>query len=108
MSTDGWLSTVVENTWVLDVGMVVFLLIMVVNTPPKVSMPRDKGHVEEEYVFHFALEYAGLDGCADCYGFIGVYALGRFFVEFIADQGLSDPEYGRSRRPGESYRCRQW
>ena len=43
ISTDGWLSLAVENTWLLDVGIVVFLLIIVVNTPPSVSIPRDNG-----------------------------------------------------------------
>ena len=43
ISTEGWLSLAVENTWLLDVGIVVFLLIIVVNTPPKVSIPKDNG-----------------------------------------------------------------
>ena len=43
MSTDGWLSAAVENTWLFLVGIVVFLSIKVVDTPPKVSIPKDNG-----------------------------------------------------------------
>ncbi len=38
-----WLSSAVENTCCALVGMVVFLLISLVITPPSVSMPRDSG-----------------------------------------------------------------
>lgn len=38
-----WLSAAVENTWLFLVGMVVLRLIMRVNTPPSVSMPRLSG-----------------------------------------------------------------
>mmetsp|Transcript_12981 Transcript_12981/g.23786 ORF Transcript_12981/g.23786 Transcript_12981/m.23786 type:complete len:401 (+) Transcript_12981:247-1449(+) len=41
--TWGWLSTAVEKVCCFLVGMVVFLLIRRVKTPPRVSMPRDKG-----------------------------------------------------------------
>ena len=43
MSTAGWLSAAVENTSFLDVGIVVFLGINVVITPPNVSSPSDNG-----------------------------------------------------------------
>ena len=43
ISTEGWLSTAVENTWLFLVGMVVFLSISLVATPPRVSIPRDRG-----------------------------------------------------------------
>ena len=43
MSTDGWLSAAVENTWDLEVGIVVLRSIIRVNTPPIVSIPRDNG-----------------------------------------------------------------
>ena len=43
ISTDGWLSAAVENTWDLDVGIVVLRSIIRVNTPPIVSIPRDNG-----------------------------------------------------------------
>ena len=43
ISTEGWLSTAVENTCDFLVGMVVFLSISLVATPPRVSMPRDRG-----------------------------------------------------------------
>ena len=43
MSTDGWLSAAVEKIWLFLVGIVVFLSIKVVDTPPKVSIPNDNG-----------------------------------------------------------------
>ncbi len=48
----------------------------------------ERGHVQQEDVFDFAFEDAGLDSCAYGYGFVRVYALGRFFAEFIFNQGL--------------------
>ncbi len=41
--TADWLSSAVEKVWLFFVGIVVFLSINLVNTPPKVSMPRDNG-----------------------------------------------------------------
>ena len=41
--TIGWLSTAVENTCDLRAGMVVFLSMILVKTPPAVSTPRDSG-----------------------------------------------------------------
>ena len=43
ISTAGWLSAAVENTWLLLVGIVVFLGIRTVITPPNVSIPSDNG-----------------------------------------------------------------
>ena len=43
MVTAGWLSSAVEKVWANRVGMVVFLVIILVMTPPRVSMPRDSG-----------------------------------------------------------------
>ena len=42
-STNGWLSTAVEKTWPFLQGMVVFLWMILVNTPPAVSTPSDSG-----------------------------------------------------------------
>lgn len=36
-------SAAVEYTWVFLIGMVVFLSMILLNTPPRVSIPRDKG-----------------------------------------------------------------
>jgi len=36
-------SAAVEKVWLFLVGMVVFLLINLVNTPPKVSIPSERG-----------------------------------------------------------------
>lgn len=36
-------SAAVEYTWVFLMGMVVFLSIILLKTPPMVSIPRDKG-----------------------------------------------------------------
>ena len=41
--TAGWLSTAVENTWDFLTGIVVFFSIILVNTPPRVSIPNDNG-----------------------------------------------------------------
>ena len=43
ISTLGWLSAAVENTWLLLVGIVVLRLMIGVATPPRVSMPRVSG-----------------------------------------------------------------
>ena len=43
MSTLGWLSDAVEKIWVWLVGMVVLRLIILVATPPRVSIPSDSG-----------------------------------------------------------------
>ncbi|OPZ62898.1 MAG: hypothetical protein BWY85_01931 [Firmicutes bacterium ADurb.Bin506] len=37
------MSEAVVNTWLLRVGIVVFLSISLVVTPPRVSMPSDRG-----------------------------------------------------------------
>ena len=42
-STLVWLSAAVEKIWLFFTGMVVFRSISLVNTPPMVSMPRDRG-----------------------------------------------------------------
>ena len=41
--TAGWLSSAVEKVCANLVGMVVFLVIILVITPPRVSIPRDSG-----------------------------------------------------------------
>ena len=43
MVTAGWLSSAVEKVCACLVGMVVFLVIILVITPPRVSMPRERG-----------------------------------------------------------------
>ena len=43
ISTEGWLSEYVENIWLCFVGMVLFLSIILVQTPPAVSIPSDRG-----------------------------------------------------------------
>mmetsp|Transcript_37007 Transcript_37007/g.62319 ORF Transcript_37007/g.62319 Transcript_37007/m.62319 type:complete len:388 (+) Transcript_37007:1130-2293(+) len=43
MPTWVWLSAAVENTWLFFVGMVVLRLMRRVNTPPRVSIPRERG-----------------------------------------------------------------
>jgi hypothetical protein len=43
MVTAGWLSSAVEKVCANLVGMVVFLAIILVITPPRVSMPKDSG-----------------------------------------------------------------
>ena len=43
MRTTFWLSSVVENTWLFVVGIVVFLSMIFVATPPCVSTPSESG-----------------------------------------------------------------
>ena len=43
METAVWLSEAVEKVWPLRVGMVVLRSMSFVNTPPSVSMPRERG-----------------------------------------------------------------
>src|SRR4030088_1454878 len=43
ISTEGWLSDAVENTWLFEVGIVVLRSINLVLTPPRVSSPSDSG-----------------------------------------------------------------
>ena len=43
ISTAVWLSSAVENTWLFFTGMVVFLSINLVATPPMVSIARESG-----------------------------------------------------------------
>ena len=43
ISTLVWLSAAVENIWLFCVGIVVFLSIKGVDTPPSVSIPKVKG-----------------------------------------------------------------
>ena len=52
------------------------------------------GDVEQQHVFHFAGEYAALDGCAYCHYFVGVDTLvGGFAEEFLYD-GLDGGDTG--------------
>ena len=55
-----------------------------------------RGNVEEENVLDFAFEYAGLNSCADCNGFIRVDSLGWFLAELVADQCLYCRDTGRT------------
>lgn len=43
MRTPGWLSTAVENIYDFLTGIVVALGIIILFTPPNVSIPKDKG-----------------------------------------------------------------
>ncbi len=43
ISTEVWPSAAVEKTSDLEVGSVVFLVMSLVMTPPRVSRPRDRG-----------------------------------------------------------------
>ncbi|MPN19244.1 hypothetical protein SDC9_166611 [bioreactor metagenome] len=43
ISTCGWLSAAVVNTWLLDTGIAVFFSIIFVKTPPSVSRPSESG-----------------------------------------------------------------
>jgi len=57
---------------------------------------RQRSDIKKQYVFHFAFKNAGLDGSTYSYRFIRVNALGRFFMEFVADKGLYGGDTGRA------------
>src|SRR6184192_1292313 len=86
MVTAFWLSSAVENTWLFLVGIVVLRSMMRVNTPPSVSMQRQRGHVEQQHILDVALEHAGLDRGTDRHDFVRVDAL----VRLLAEQLLHD------------------
>src|ERR1035437_5303941 len=50
---------------------------------------RQRGHVEEQYVLHLALQHTGLDGSTDGHHLVGVHAV----VGLFADDGLDQLLY---------------
>src|SRR5206468_5446775 len=50
---------------------------------------RQRSDVQQEQVFHFALEHAALDRRSNCHDFIRVYALVAFFAEQFFDKLLN-------------------
>ena len=91
-STDGWLSSAVENVSDLRVGMVVFRSISFVITPPFVSMPSDSGVTSSSSTsLTSPLEHAALDRGADGDDLVRVDAL----VRLLADQLLDLRLHGR-------------
>ena len=66
---------------------------------------RERSHVEQEHVFHVALEHAALDGRADGDDFIRVHALVRLLADQLA-RGLDAPSAcGSCRRRARARRC---
>jgi hypothetical protein len=75
-STEVWLSAAVEKIWLFFTGMVVLRSMSLVNTPPRVSMPRLSGVTSSSSSpFHVAGEHAALQGCAHGHALVGVDAL---------------------------------
>jgi hypothetical protein len=70
------------STWDFLVGMVVFLLMSLVNTPPRVSIPRERGVLIYEH------PYLGLLG-GD--GGIPVDELGEHTTQGLNTQGEGSP-----------------
>ncbi len=84
-----------EKIWLFFVGMVVFFFNQLVNTPPMVSMPRDRrGNIQQQHVGDRAAEYAALDGRADGHAFVRVDALERVFAGDAFDGILHSRDTG--------------
>ena len=62
MDTAVWLSWAVEKIWLFFVGIVVLRSINFVNTPPRVSIPSERGNIEKQHVLDFTFQNSGLDG----------------------------------------------
>lgn len=85
MSTEGWLSAAVENTCDFLVGMVVFLSMIFVNTPPMdFDTQRKRSNVEEQHVFDFAAEDAALYRRSYRHALVGVDAFERLFAREVS------------------------
>jgi hypothetical protein len=84
--TADWLSSAVENTCDALVGTVVFFLIILVITPPSVSMPSDNGVTSSSSTsLTVAFQHLALDRSADGDGFVGVHVLARLLAEELLD-----------------------
>ena len=76
-STLGWLSAAVEKIWLFLVGMVVLRSMILVHTPPMVSMPRLSGVTSSSSrPLHVAAQHAALNGRANGHALVRVDALG--------------------------------
>ena len=84
-----WLSSAVLNTcWAL-VGIVVFLSISLVMTPPSVSMPTgQRRDVEQQHVLDLAAEHTALDGRAHRDRLVRVDVLPGLLAEEVLDRLL--------------------
>src|SRR5579872_1220910 len=51
------------------------------NAAQRLDRERQRSHVEQEQVFHFALQHTALNSCADCDHFVGVNTLVAFASE---------------------------
>ena len=84
--TAGWLSSAVEKTCANLVGIVVFFLIILVITPPSVSMPSDSGVTSSSSTsLRSPRQHLALDRGADGDGFVRVHVLARLLAEELLD-----------------------
>ncbi len=82
ISTAVWLSAAVENIWLFLVGIVVFLSISLVATPPIVSIERESGVTSRRSTSPAPASPASLpplDRSTDCYALIRVKRLAWLF-----------------------------
>lgn len=90
------------NTWDFLVGMV-FLLISLVNTPLRVSMPRDRGHVQQKDISHVTSEtppwIAAPNGHSSSSGLTDLLGCGRRSLQVSCTLGILDMPPTRMTSP---------
>ena len=57
---------------------------------------RQRGYIQQQYVFYFACQYAGLNGSADGNAFVRVNVAGRLFAHHPFDSFLYSRDTGRT------------
>jgi hypothetical protein len=97
MSTDGWLSAAVEKIWLfLRRDRRVAVDELRADAAERLDAEGKRRNIEQQHVLDLTDEHAALDGCADGDALIRVDALGRLFVQDIADCVLHRRDAGRA------------
>ena len=100
ISTDVWLSAAVENTSLLRVGNGgVALDQLGEHAAQRLDAERQRGHVEQQHVLHFAAQHAALHRRADRDHFVRIHALVRLLAEQLAHELSGCAAYGSNRPP---------
>lgn len=85
MVTADWLSSAVENTAVLGRDRGVLIDQRSHHAAHGFDTQRQRGNVQQQYVFHFTGQDTALYGCANGDGFVRVNVFTRFFTEELSD-----------------------